>query len=114
VVVRRRSQHILGVRPDFNGLIIDPCIPKKWKGFTVQRKFRGVTYTIEVKNPKAKSKGVKSLLVDGKKIVGNLIPLPAPGTTAVKIEVTLAPDPRETGRRDRRLGWPRLGNWILI
>jgi cellobiose phosphorylase len=49
------SQHILGVRPDFNGLIIDPCIPKKWKGFTVQRKFRGVTYTIEVKNPKAKS-----------------------------------------------------------
>jgi cellobiose phosphorylase len=83
------SQHILGVRPDFNGLIIDPCIPKKWKGFTVQRKFRGVTYTIEVKNPKAKSKGVKSLLVDGKKIVGNLIPLPAPGTTAVKIEVTL-------------------------
>ena len=83
------SQHILGVRPDFNGLIIDPCIPRKWKGFTVQRKFRGVTYTIAVKNPKGKSKGVKSLLVDGKKIVGNVIPLPAPGATAVKIEVTL-------------------------
>jgi cellobiose phosphorylase len=83
------SQHILGVRPDFNGLIIDPCIPKKWKGFTVQRKFRGVTYTIAVKNPKGKSKGVKSLLVDGKKIAGNVIPLPVPGTTAVKIEVTL-------------------------
>jgi cellobiose phosphorylase len=83
------SQHILGVRPDFNGLIIDPCIPKKWKGFTVQRKFRGVTYTIAVKNPKAKSKGVKSLLVDGKKISGNVIPLPASGTTAVKVEVTL-------------------------
>jgi cellobiose phosphorylase len=83
------SQYILGVRPDFNGLIIDPCIPKKWKGFTVQRKFRGVTYTIAVKNPKSKSKGVKSLLIDGKKIAGNVIPLPEPGTTAVKVEVTL-------------------------
>ena len=77
------------MRPDFNGLIIDPCIPKKWPGFTVQRKFRGVTYTIDVKNPKGKSKGVKSLRIDGKKIAGNLIPLPAPGTTAVKVEVTL-------------------------
>lgn len=83
------SQHILGVRPDFNGLVVDPCIPKKWKGFTVQRKFRGVTYTIEVKNPKAKSKGVKSLCVDGKRIPGNRIPIPTPGATAIKVEVTL-------------------------
>jgi cellobiose phosphorylase len=83
------SQYILGIRPDFDGLRIDPCIPKKWKGFTVTRKFRGVAYTIEVKNPNAKSKGVKSLVVDGQKVAGNVLPLPTDGRTAVKVEVTL-------------------------
>ena len=42
-----------------------------------------------MKNPKGKSKGVKSLVVDGKKIAGNVIPLPTDGRTAVKVEVTL-------------------------
>jgi cellobiose phosphorylase len=83
------SQSILGVQPDFIGLRIDPCIPKKWKGFSVSRKFRGVTYSIEVTNPKGKSKGVKTLVVDGRKIAGNVIPLPTDGRTAVKVEVTL-------------------------
>jgi len=83
------SQSILGVKPDFNGLRIDPCVPKKWKGYSVQRKFRGVTYTIAVKNPKAKSNGVKSLVVDGQKVAGNLIPLPTDGRKEVKVEVTL-------------------------
>jgi cellobiose phosphorylase len=83
------SQYILGVQPDFNGLRIDPCIPKAWKGFTIQRKFRGVTYTITIRNPKQKSKGVKSLVVDGQKLSGNLIPLPTDGRTAVAVEVTL-------------------------
>ena len=83
------SQSILGVQPDFTGLRIDPCVPKDWKGFTVQRKFRGVTYTIVVKNPKGKSKGVKTLVVNGQKITGNTIPLPAAGVTEVKVEATL-------------------------
>ncbi len=83
------SQHILGVRPDFTGLVIDPCIPKKWKGFSVTRKYRGVEYQIEVKNPKGKSKGVKSLVVDGRKVAGNLVPIPTDGRKAVKVEVTL-------------------------
>jgi cellobiose phosphorylase len=83
------SQYILGVRPDFDGLRIDPCISKKWKSYSVTRKFRGVTYQIEVKNPKGKSKGVKSLVVDGVKVEGNLIPTPVAGTTTVKVEATL-------------------------
>src|SRR5690554_3449049 len=45
------SQWILGIRPDYDGLIIDPCIPSDWNGFTVTRKFRGATYRITVKNP---------------------------------------------------------------
>ena len=83
------AQYILGVRPDFNGLIVDPCVPKKWKGFTVNRKYRGVQYSIEVKNPKGVSKGVKTLVVDGVKVKGNLIPIPTDGRTKVKVEVTL-------------------------
>jgi cellobiose phosphorylase len=55
----------------------------------VQRKFRGVTYTIEVKNPKGVSKGVKSLVVDGRKIAGNLLTPAVDGRTEVKVEVTL-------------------------
>jgi cellobiose phosphorylase len=83
------SQYILGIRPDFDGLRIDPCIPKKWKGFTVTRKFRGTTYQIAVSNPKGVSKGVKSLVVDGRKVAGNVLPLFGRRDTPVTVEVTL-------------------------
>jgi len=69
------SQWILGIRPDYNGLIIDPCIPSKWSGFTAVRKFRGATFNITVKNESKVCKGVKSLTVDGKAVEGNVIPV---------------------------------------
>jgi cellobiose phosphorylase len=56
-------------------LEINPCVPTSWKGFKVQRKFRGKVYKIEVKNPSGASKGVKKISVDGKAITGNTIPL---------------------------------------
>ncbi len=56
---------ILGVRPGFNGLTVDPCIPTSWPGFTVTRRFRGATYRIQVRNPSGVSKGVKSVTLDG-------------------------------------------------
>jgi cellobiose phosphorylase len=68
------SQYILGVRPDFDGLIIDPCIPSSWKEYTVVRKFRNSVYTITVKNPKNVNKGVKSLTLDGKVLSGTKVP----------------------------------------
>jgi cellobiose phosphorylase len=68
-------QWILGVRPEIDGLRIDPCIPKSWPGFTMRRNFRGMTLKIEVKNPGGVSKGVKSLTIDRKVIDGNFIPL---------------------------------------
>ena len=55
------TQFILGIQPDYDGLIVDPCIPTNWKGFKVTRKFRGATYRIEIQNPESKSKGVKSV-----------------------------------------------------
>lgn len=69
------SQYILGVRPDYDGLIVDPCVPKAWKKFSVKRVFRGAIYEIEVANPEGVSKGVKSFTVDGKKIEGNKAPV---------------------------------------
>ncbi|HVZ79348.1 MAG TPA: glycosyl transferase [bacterium] len=82
------SQGLLGVKPEFNGLQIDPCIPKGWKDFKVTRHYRGVEYQVHVTNPKGISKGVKSLKVDGQKVEGNIIP-PATGKKTVKVEVTL-------------------------
>lgn len=74
------SQYILGVRPSPRGLVVDPCIPRSWKGYKVHRIFRGKTYHIEVRNPRAINKGVQSLIVDGKKVAGNTIPLDLGGS----------------------------------
>jgi len=68
------SQFILGIQPDYDGLIINPCIPNEWKGFKITRKFRGATYKIEIENPDCNSKGVKVVFVDGKPQSSNLIP----------------------------------------
>jgi len=58
---------ILGIRPTFAGLVIDPCIPSEWDGFKVRRSFRGATYVIEVKNPDHVICGLKEILIDGEK-----------------------------------------------
>jgi cellobiose phosphorylase len=75
------SQYILGLQPDYNGLIIDPCIPSDWKDFSVTRKFRGSTYKIKVNNQNKVSKGVKQILLDGIKLDGNILPVLKDGKT---------------------------------
>ncbi|MBO4918221.1 MAG: glycosyl transferase [Bacteroidales bacterium] len=52
------TQFILGIQPDYDGLVVDPCIPSSWKGFTVRRKFRDAEYVIRVTNPDGKNKGI--------------------------------------------------------
>ena len=69
------TQYILGIRPEYDGLLIEPCIPKEWDGFTIQRKFRNALYKITVKNPQNISKGIKEMLVDDKKLEGNILPV---------------------------------------
>ncbi|MBQ8945509.1 MAG: N,N'-diacetylchitobiose phosphorylase [Lachnospiraceae bacterium] len=59
------THYMLGIRPGFDELIIDPCIPEQWEEFSVQRKYRGSTYHILVKNPGHRQKGVKKILLDG-------------------------------------------------
>jgi cellobiose phosphorylase len=73
------TQFILGIKPGYSGLEVDPCIPADWKGFSVSRKFRGATYKIEVKNTGV-MKGVKKLVVNGKEVAGNIIPMQSAGS----------------------------------
>jgi cellobiose phosphorylase len=68
------TQYILGIRPEYEGLLIDPCIPHNWNGFTIQRKFRNSVYKIAVQNPEQVSKGIKEIIVDGDKIKGLCVP----------------------------------------
>ncbi|MCI1965418.1 MAG: glycosyl transferase [Oscillospiraceae bacterium] len=68
------SQFILGIRPQFDGLEIDPCIPQNCRGFTVMRRFRGAEYVIEVQNPEGVEKGVRSLMMDGNAVNGTVLP----------------------------------------
>jgi cellobiose phosphorylase len=69
------TQYILGIRAEYNGLRVDPCIPSAWEGFKVARKFRGSQLRITVHNEKRVSKGVVKMRVDGQEVSGNLIPL---------------------------------------
>jgi cellobiose phosphorylase len=79
------SQHILGIQPDYNGLIVNPCIPKSWNGFSVQRKFRGTEYRIDVSNPNHVSKGVKELWVDGERMEDNRVAVQEKAVCKVKV-----------------------------
>jgi cellobiose phosphorylase len=81
-------QSILGIVPELHALRIDPCIPKSWPGFEVERVFRGQKLSIVVKNPRHLSRGVRRLSVDGKVIAGCRVPIAALRDGA-RIEVTL-------------------------
>ena len=81
------TKYILGIRPSYEGLVIDPCIPSEWKEFTVARKWRGAVYKINVKNPSNIQKGVKSIQVNGNPVSGP-VPLQEKGSVN-KIEVIM-------------------------
>ena len=68
------SNYILGIKPDWDGLKIDPCIPHTWDGYKVCRRFRDAVYEVEIQNPDHVCRGVKQMTVDGKPVEGNLIP----------------------------------------
>lgn len=82
------TQFILGIKPDYDGLVIDPCVPKGWKHYEIRRKFRDAEYDIVINNPDGVCRGVKSLLLNGKPVDGNLVPHQAAGSVN-KVEVTL-------------------------
>ena len=81
------TQFILGIHPTYDGLVIAPVCPKTWEGFTVKRLFQGVRYDITVKRD-GKGNTVR-LIVDGKKIEGNVVPKPTTGISEVKVQAIL-------------------------
>lgn len=78
------TQYMLGIRPDFDGMMVDPCIPADWKEFSVNRKWRGAEYRIHVTNPNGVEKGVSSICANGEK-VARLPILPAGSVCQVEV-----------------------------
>ena len=95
---RMATHWILGVRPQADGLLIDPSIPADWEGFTVARRFRGAVYEIEVENPQHVNCGVSSVTVDGQPHTSALLPVFADGKThTVKIVMGASPGKEMSG-----------------
>ncbi len=83
------TRYLLGVRPQFHGLLVDPCIPADWKEFRVTRVWRGATYHITVENPRRVEKGVASVALNGQP-ADRLIP-PQPVGSVSQVTVTMGP-----------------------
>jgi cellobiose phosphorylase len=79
------TQWILGIRPEHDGLRVDPCLPSAWEGFEATRRFRGATYHLVVRKPAGRTGRVHSLLVDGRRVEGAIVPVADPGST-VEVE----------------------------
>ena len=78
------TQYILGIKPTYEGIEIDPCIPDSLKEFSIHRELRGASFDIKVLNPHARQTGVTSIIVDGRKIDGNKI-VASPGHHQVEV-----------------------------
>lgn len=79
------TRYILGIRPEFDELVVDPCIPGNWKGFSVTRVWRGATYRINVENPTGVEKGVAEIWINGKKTEGGIMPASEGSVTDVRV-----------------------------
>jgi cellobiose phosphorylase len=82
------TQWILGIRPTLAGLEIAPVIPSNWSGFKAQRVYRGVTYHISVE--RVGPGNSVSLVVDGRPIAGQVIPLPPAGQAEIEVRAILS------------------------
>ena len=79
------TRYMLGIRPGFDTLTVDPCIPAEWDGFEAVRKWRGAEYRISVRNPEHAEKGVRKLCVDG----AEAAEIPAFGSGIHSVEVLM-------------------------
>lgn len=74
-------EYIFGIKADYDGLEVNPCVDPSWTEFSITRNFRNATYAISVTNPSNVEQGVKSVLVDGRLIRGNKLPVFGDGKT---------------------------------
>ncbi|MGZ8515388.1 MAG: GH36-type glycosyl hydrolase domain-containing protein, partial [Candidatus Limnocylindrales bacterium] len=86
------TQWLVGIRPELDGLRIDPRLPAGWGELQVTRRFRGATYRIVVpaaSGVDAVGTRVTRLVVDGVPIDGNLAPLPTQPGAVIEVEAIL-------------------------
>ena len=76
-------QGFAGLKPDYDALVLDPCLPPDWPQIRITRKFRGATYAITVTNPNGISKGIRQIKVNGKPVQGNRIPIAESGAHVI-------------------------------
>ncbi len=74
-MLRDGLDYILGVRPIYAGLMIDPCIPSEWSTYRVERRFRGYRFAIEIENPDHVNRGVERLTLNKETLSGQVIDL---------------------------------------
>ena len=87
------TRYILGVRPGYAGLVVDPCIPADWPGFEIVRRWRGARYHIRVRNPEGVMKGVATIELDGAPVEG---PIPVqPAGSECEVTVTMGRETRK-------------------
>ena len=82
------SQALLGIQPEYEGLTVNPCLPKNFGDLKIKRRYRDAEYYIDIRKPDGVEKGVAWMEVDGEKIAGNQIPL-IPGRKEYHVTVQM-------------------------
>ncbi len=72
---RAGLESIAGFQLRGTRLVIDPCIPTGWPGFTIVYRHHATTYRIAVENPDGVSRGVRTLVIDGAAQEGSSVEL---------------------------------------
>lgn len=83
------TQYILGIRPQWDGLLIDPCLPTGWTELFVRRYFRGCEINISIEKEKGISRGVKNLVIEGKTLSQNIIPAQMLNKKSINVTVKM-------------------------
>ncbi len=80
-VYRAGLEYILGFQKNGDTVVMDPCIPKKWRAYTIRYRYLETKYYIHVTNPDGINKGIRTIIVDGTRIPGHAIDLINDGVT---------------------------------
>ncbi len=83
------TQYILGIRPSWDGLLIDPCLPSDWTDLKITRRFRNIDFDITITKEKGICKGKTTITYDGKTLDSNVIPV-TDGQKTAKIIVNIS------------------------
>ncbi len=89
-MLRCISEFMIGVNADYEGLLINPCLPERWKELSIKRVFRGTTYNIAIENPQGLETGSVAITLNGITLEGNTIPDQKDGGEH-EVVITLSP-----------------------